>query len=277
NDAFVAYRNAARAYLAGGQLTGLAPPTALGRDLERIGLAAGFRTEVDELRAESPELFPATRDAALGPGGEVVFVLESGWVAPRDQVMLNIPILASDRRYASNEDWAWELVDRSSPGWHSSVRIDYWLTVAVPTMGQPISGPVSFVRLTAGAGSIASQPADDLSRRAAATLDSERGQILFKTFLRALTKYAASEAAGNQDETVGAIVNLLGVLTERADTRCWLTLPDRLAVARLRLPPGTHEIRVDYLDAAGREVHSETETVEITDGGWVFINRRSFS
>jgi hypothetical protein len=191
--------------------------------------------------------------------------------------MLNIPILATDRGYASNEDWAWDLVDRASPGWNSSVRVDYWLTVAVPTMGQPIAGPVSAVRLSADAGSATSQPADDLSRRAAATLDSERGQILFKTFLRALVKYAASQAAGNEDATFGAIVNLLGVISERADTRCWLTLPDRLAVARLRLPPGRHEIRVAYLDAAGRELHSETESVEIADGGWVFINRRSFS
>ena len=30
-------------------------------------------------------------------------------------------------------------------------------------------------------------------------------------------------------------------------------------------------------DAAGREVHSETDTVEVADGGWIFINRRSFS
>ena len=277
NDAFVAYRNAARAYLAGGALTGLSPPTALGRDLERIGLAAGFRTEVDELRAESPGLFPPTTDAAHGPGGEVVFVLESGWIAPRDQVMLNIPILATDRGYASDEDWAWDLVDRTSPGWHSSVRIDYWLTVAVPTMGQAAAGPVTAVRLSSATGSAASQPADDLSRRAAATLDSERGQILFKTFLRALVKYSASQAAGNEDPTFGAIVNILGVISERADTRCWLTLPDRLAVARLRLPPGRHEVEIGYLDASGRQVYSETETVEITDGGWVFINRRSFS
>ncbi len=67
------------------------------------------------------------------------------------------------------------------------------------------------------------------------------------------------------------------MLTERADTRCWLTLPDRLAVARLRLPPGRHELRVDYLDGSGLTVHSETETVDVVDGGWVFLNRRSFS
>jgi hypothetical protein len=280
NDAFVAYRNAARAYLAGAELTGVAPPAELGRDLERVGLRYGFRTEVEELHAGSPELFAASAAAATpGPGGEVVFVLESGWIAPRDQVMLNVPILDIDRRYSSNDAWAWELVDRTAPGWSSSydVDIEYWLTVAIPVMGAPVTGPVTAVRLAADASEASSRPADDLSRRAAATLEAERGQMLFKTFLRALVKYAASEAAKSEDRTAGEIVNLIGVLTERADTRCWLTLPDRMAVARLRLPPGRHDLRVEYLDPAGRVVTSETEPVDIVDGGWVFLNRRSFS
>ena len=144
-------------------------------------------------------------------------------------------------------------------------------------MGQPIAGPVTGVRLSGTSGSTTSVPADDLSRRAAATYDVERSQLYFKTFLRALVKYAASRAAADQDATAGAIVNLLGILTERADTRCWLTLPDRLAVARLRLPPGRHELRVDYLDGSGRPVHSETEVIEVVDGGWVFLNHRLFS
>jgi hypothetical protein len=101
--------------------------------------------------------------------------------------------------------------------------------------------------------------------------------MLFRTFLRALVKYAATRAAQNQDQLAGAIVNLLGVMTERADTRCWLTLPDRLAVARLRLPAGRHEVRVEYLDPAGDVVVSETEVLDIVDGGWVFLNRRPFS
>ena len=280
NDAFVAYRNAARAYLAGSELTGVAPPVTLGRDLERVGLAYGFRGEVEELRTASPALFPPVGDASgTGPGGEVVVVLETGWVATRDQVMLNVPILDVDHHYGSNDDWAWELVNRASPGWSSGydVDIEYWLTVAVPVMAPPVTGQVTAVRLSAGGATTSSEPADDLSRRAAATFEAERGQMLFRTFLRALVKYAAAQAAENQDETAGAVVNLLGVLTERADTRCWLTLPDRLAIARLRLPLGRHELRMEYLDSAGSVVSSETETIEVVDRGFTFLSRRSFS
>lgn len=280
NDAFVAYRNAATAYLAGGRLTGVAPPTALGRDLERVGFAYGFRTEVEELRTASPELFsPPATPGGTPSGGEVVFVLESGWIAPRDQMMLNIPILDIDRGHSSNDDWAWELVNRATPGWVApyGVDIEYWLTIAVPVMGAAITGPVTSARLSAGGSDAVSMPADDLSRRAAATLEAERGQMLFKTFLRALVKYAASKAAKDEDKTAGAIVNLIAVLTERADTRCWLTLPDRLSVARLHLPAGRHELQIEYLDPNGQVVTSESVTVDIAEGGWVFLNRRTFS
>jgi hypothetical protein len=277
NSAFVAYRNAARAYLAGGELTALPPPVALGRDLERVGVAHGFRAEVEELRAASPELFPAPGETLPERGGELVFVLESGWVATRDQVVLNVPILDIDR-YGSSDDWAWELVNRASPGWSSGydVDIEYWLTVAVPVMAPPTPGRVAAVRLRAAGLEAVSEPAEDLSRRAAATFEAERGQLLFKTFVRALAKYAATRAAEKQDETAGLVVNILGAVTERADTRSWLTLPDRLAVARLRLPPGRHALEVEYLDAEGRLVLSQTEEVEVVDGGWLFLNRRLF-
>jgi tetratricopeptide (TPR) repeat protein len=280
NDAFIAYRNAARAYLGGTSLTGVPPPPALGRDLERTGLALGFVSEIDDLRTAAPTLFDTPPNGDAAPGGEVVFVLETGWIAPRDQLMLNVPILDIDRRYGSNEDWAWGLVDRTSSNWNRStvdVNVKYWLTVAVPTMGTPEAGPVTAVHLSAAGRTVASEEADDLSRRAAATLEAERGQMLFKTFVRALVKYAATQAARKEDSTAGIIVNLLGVLTERADTRCWLTLPDRLSLARLHLPAGRHELRVDYLNASGQVIHSETEWVQIADGGWIFLNRRPFS
>ncbi len=278
NAAFVAYRNAARAYLAGSPVTGVPPPRELGRDLERVGLRYGFADEVEALRTASPELFPpAPDDGQWSAGGEVVLVLESGWVATRDQAMLNVPILKLDRRHSAGDDWAWELVQRSSPGWSTNLEVEYWLTVAVPVMAPPTTGAVAAVRiLTRELGEANSAPADDLSRRAEATFEAERGQMLFRTFLRALAKYGLTRAAQEEDEVAGLLVNLFGVLTERADTRCWLTLPDRLSVARLRLPPGRHDLLVEYLDHSGQVLTSEVETVEIADGSWVFLNRRPF-
>lgn len=276
NDAFVAYRNAATAYLAQHELLGLAPPAALGRDLERVGRAIGFGAEVDALRATAPELF-AGAPAAAG-AGEVVLVLETGWVAHRDQVVLNVPILDLDRRYSSSEAWADALVLRAGPGWTaaSPASIQYWLTVAIPQMTPGLTGQVTSARLSANGAEATTFEVDDLSRRATAFYDATRSRILFKTFLRALAKYAASRAARKQDEIAGALVNLFGVLTERADTRCWLTLPDGLRMARLAVPAETHELRIEYLDVLGRVVTAETVSVDPAPGSWVFLNRRPF-
>jgi len=277
NDAFIAYRNAARAYLATRDLTGIPPPSDLGRDLERIGLAIGFRDEVAQLRSEAPELFEGV--AVRTPGnGEVVLVLEGGWVARKQETMLNLPILDVDRRYRSQEAWAESMVGRASSGWTAGpgVSVDYWLTVAMPSMGPSSTGTVVAARISSADARNTTVPVDDLTRRAVATFEAKRGTILFRTILRALAKYAATEAAARENEVAGVIVNLFGVITERADTRCWGTLPDRLSMARLVLPAGDHEVTIDYLDRSGAVVTSETASLRVEAGDLVFLNRRPF-
>jgi hypothetical protein len=266
-EAFVAYRQAAGAFLANRDLTGLTPPTALGRDLERVALRTGFRAEVVELRAEAPELFPLP-ERRPGRGGEIVFVLETGWIATRNEVVVTVPTLEEDRRFSSLDAWARELVVRAQPGWQRDPgsEITGWLSVALPTMMPPTTGEVAQVRLRAAGFEASSQPADDLSRRAEVTLEVGRARMLETGFASALAGGVGGVALGGSR----------GDVARPAETRCWWSLPDRLSVARLRLPPGGHEVVIDYLDAAGRVVLSETEVVEMTDGGWVFLNRRTF-
>ena len=65
--------------------------------------------------------------------------------------------------------------------------------------------------------------------------------------------------------------------TERADTRGWLTLPYGIAMARLTLPVGTYDLRVDLVDRLGRSVGGETiHDVRVRRGNWVFLSRRVF-
>ena len=275
NDAFVAYRNALSAYRAERDLTGVPPPGALARDLERVGRALGFTDELEALREEVPDLF---REAVPGPvpRGEVVLLVETGWIAHRDQVMVHVPILDTDRRAGSPEALAGVLVNRAGPGWRASstVSIDYWLTAAVPELAPPEPGVVRGVRLSAAGRSEDGYRVDDLSRRAQLFHKATLPRVLFKTFLRALAKYAVTRAAEKEDPAAGLLVNLLGVVTERADTRCWSTLPDGLRMARLPLPPGRHDLRIEYLDERGAVLTEETTEVTLRPDGWVFLNRR---
>jgi hypothetical protein len=50
------------------------------------------------------------------------------------------------------------------------------------------------------------------------------------------------------------------------DTRSWETLPARIAIARVRLPPGAHTIT---LDARGA---SRTGTLTLEDGDWAIFS-----
>lgn len=57
---------------------------------------------------------------------------------------------------------------------------------------------------------------------------------------------AIEEEAGEENETVGrilgAVANVGAALLERADTRSWALVPDRVEILRVDLPPGEHAL-----------------------------------
>ena len=77
-------------------------------------------------------------------------------------------------------------------------------------------------------------------------------ELLAKALLRAVVKNVVAdeveEEVEEEDETLGEVtgvaLNVLGALTERADTRSWNLLPGRLQLFRLRLPAGDHRLEV---------------------------------
>jgi hypothetical protein len=82
----------------------------------------------------------------------------------------------------------------------------------------------------------------------------------------------ATKAAGGKDSGVAALGLLLGLAStitltalDTPDTRGWSTLPARLAVARLRVPAGEHEIT---LGARGEEKRVK---VTLEKGGWTLV------
>ncbi len=92
-----------------------------------------------------------------------------------------------------------------------------------------------------------------------------------------MTKYLASREIKKQSDLAGALANLFGAATESADTRSWLTIPENVHLARLSLPAGTYDLKVDILNRRGQFLHSETIAgVVVEAGGWTFLSRRVF-
>ncbi|HYE33523.1 MAG TPA: hypothetical protein VEH27_19030 [Methylomirabilota bacterium] len=51
--------------------------------------------------------------------------------------------------------------------------------------------------------------------------------------------------------------------TPRADTRTWDNLPQYISFAALQLPPGTHEVTVDFFDGGGNVIPSRSRKVSV--------------
>lgn len=282
NDAFIAYRNAATAYQDVAGLLGVEIPPWLGRDLQRVGARLGFGSELEQLRAVCPDVFAAAErlptPAQAGDHGEVVLLIENGWVAAKGEVKLNLPIFKSDS-YDDDDDWAWAISRRYRDGvvFTGGVEIAYWLTLALPTTPE-IKSPTRRVRLADPAGPVVrSVRAHRPSVHAQITADAEASMVLFRTVLRGLLKYLTYRTANKQGEGLGILANIFNVVSEVADTRSWLTLPDQVQLLRLRLPAGEHDLQLVVEDTSGRSLGQLVlPGVVVRRGDWTFVSHRLY-
>lgn len=117
---------------------------------------------------------------------------------------------------------------------------------------------------------------EDLSRVANENHRRQLPFIYLRTLVRAAAKSyglregvkAVERSTDNDWARIGAALGglFLAAATERADLRCWETLPGRAFVALLDLNPGERTIHVEWLDAHGKTLRrSAPQTVYIPD------------
>jgi hypothetical protein len=93
-------------------------------------------------------------------------------------------------------------------------------------------------------------------------------------------KRAAQEAArssSDRNDAMAALILSFGVeattiLTERADTRSWLTLPHEIQLARLPLSPGSYVVRVELLGVGGQAIGMREVPVTIERGRKQYVS-----
>ncbi len=109
----------------------------------------------------------------------------------------------------------------------------------------------------------------DLSAAVVEEFGERAPEVLAKALLRAVAKNVVAgtveEEVEEEDEALGEVtgvaLNVLGALSERADTRSWNLLPGRIQLVRLRLPAGEHRLEV----VSGRDVRGERRPAETVD------------
>jgi len=295
NDAFIAYRNAAVAYQQNRDLLDLEIPPTLGEDLVRTGRRLGFRDELDQLYSSCPDVFvyEAGEDSVtalsdyekstewIGGLGEVVLLFETGFVPGKSQIRFDIPIFSAEA-YEDPGYWSWQIYAGmgNMQALVAGRKVEYWASVAAPQLDDGFPGPARGARVSVDELDLETHTfrTENLSRQARVTFDSEKPTIFFKTILRGLTKYLATRGAEKAaGEWAGLVANIFGAVTETADTRSWLTLPEHIHLARLSLPPGLHDIKVEVLGPQGEIIATRMLTgVEVRAGDWTFLSRRFF-
>lgn len=123
--------------------------------------------------------------------------------------------------------------------------------------------------------------ASDLGSEIVAEFEELKPKIIGAALTRMIARAAAAEgarAAGKQADGAGGLVGFLAaaavegtlVALDKPDTRSWTTLPDRVFIARSRLPAGAHQVVVEVAGPGGRETH--TTDVTVPEGGFVVLD-----
>ena len=255
SDAMIAYRQAYEAYRRYGEKYGVPTPDYLQRDLLRLAEQLGL---ADELRKYKQEFHIDHWASAeeLAAKGELVFILHDG--------------LAPIKR-----EHATTVVDP---------RSGHIVRIALPYYEERPT-PVTGARVEAGDIHARAELAEDIDAIAVKDLESRMPAITGRAVARAVVKAemarAVRESARQQNQNgsgaaaavAGLAVEIFGVVTERADTRSWLTLPSRIYLARMPLSPGTYTIKVDLLDNNGQIVATqEYANIVIRQGAMTYVS-----
>jgi hypothetical protein len=158
----------------------------------------------------------------------------------------------------------------------------------VPTRGGPIS--IAFPKIVIGApacrqgtlalaGESGSQQAvlsvvSDINRIAQKSLADRQGRIVAKAVARAVAKQVVIHGIANtteskeQKQAVAMLLNIANMLAlERADTRCWRTLPGTILMGRAVVMPGEYRLQLEMCNFPARDFG----TIEVAAGQTRFL------
>jgi hypothetical protein len=102
--------------------------------------------------------------------------------------------------------------------------------------------------------------------------EDAKGTVVASAITRMIARVVAGEAIrrGANDSLLGQLLSLGTQATLTAldtpDTRSWSTLPARIAIGRVRVPPGTHAVQVEASGVRKRQL------VTVRPGAWAVVN-----
>ena len=273
NNALISYKQAEQYYKSASDTTGIEIPDDVGHSLVRISRKLNFEDDLERysiLYGNPPQL-PENH-------GELILFYETGYVPRKGQQTLTFPILKTDKLGEDDSDpveFARTLRGREGLV-VEEIKLEYLLHVAIPSIDS-FRPQYKSIRVSVDNTSQDAELVEDVEAAAILTLQSEKTAILIRTLVRALGKYLITRNAKKQNEVLGVLTNLAGVLTESADRRSWQTLPNQIYIVRMSLPSGNHNLKLSFLNKNGNILNSKSlRNVEITKNKATILNYRTY-
>ena len=240
NDAFVSYRQAYDAFQIYKKHYQTPIPSRLGLDLVRMTDVLHLPEEQAEYKKHFSESAPLA-SARPAQTGEVVVVTYEGRSPVKEDYFIDAPV----------------------PNGNGGA---YLVRVALPRF-VPRPSKIGSVEVTFRQGeTVLKQRSDlmeDITAIAKKNLEDRISRISAKAIARATAKYIAARTAQHEAKRrggegaeilTGFLTNVYSLATEQSDKRSWQTLPGKIHLARIFLPPGEWEVRIAYYSDQGRLV-----------------------
>ncbi|OQP61689.1 hypothetical protein A4R26_18715 [Niastella populi] len=256
NNAFIAYRNAADVFLKhDGLWYGIGIPEQLKQDVLRTATANGF---TDEAQRYSTLLKTTLQPAASAPGGELVIFWENGLAPVKQEQSFMFALtkdglgnfVFTDASGSMNVPFIWD--SNFDP---ANIKMEELrsLRVAFPRYQEQ---PVFYTQgtVTVNNAQYSFEKAENINDLAFATLKERFAKEMVKALSRLAIKKLAEAAARpkkddkkkDEKEALASAIQLFNLVSEKADTRNWQSLPHTILYTRIPLQTGTNQIQINF-------------------------------
>ncbi|MBU2870822.1 hypothetical protein [Colwellia sp. E2M01] len=209
NDAYIDYKKALEIYPSN---------TTVQKDVWRLANQLAMSNDIEIF---TKRFAPAiTQSVSVSNNGQLVLIVEQGIVNSKQQVSLSLPIFS----------------------YHNNVRFYNVALPVYPNTLQKYSG----VSLSYQGKNYQSEEIVRLQSLAAKQLQDNMPGIVTRQIVRLVAKEQIRKQAARKGGDIGNILaNLYNIVSEKADTRSWSTLPDSIEILRVDLAAGQHDLTLN--------------------------------
>ncbi|MCF8365547.1 MAG: hypothetical protein K9H16_07190 [Bacteroidales bacterium] len=256
NNAFIAYRNAWETYRDIYKSNfNLTAPDQLKMDLLRTARQMGFNSELTHYEHE----FNMSYEEPPADMGELVFIWQNGFGPVKAEWSVNLAVVKGEGGFVNftNEELGLNIpffIGDLSADERSNFSDLTFVRIAFPKYVERTPVFTSGI-LKSGETEKIMQVAEDINAIAFKTLNDRMMREMGESLLRFAAKRAIEEGVRKENQDIGAAVSIINMLTEKADTRNWQTLPNTISYTRIYLPEGKNLLTFIMSSDNGEQSH----------------------